>query len=526
MSRSSLDDEARTDEGFALEDLLRELPGEGRVDGDGRVRAFGVRHDSRAVRPGDIFAVRVGERSDGRAFVASALDRGAVALLASRDLELPSDAGVPVIRVADFATGFAWSAAALYGHPTFALDVVGITGTNGKTTSSHLVRSAIDGALGREKCGLIGTVGHTYAGVAIDAEHTTPEADELARIFAVMRRRGATHCVMEVSSIALAVGRVRAVRFRVAAFTNFTQDHLDFHGTMAAYADAKRLLFTDLAPGAAVLNVDDALGAELATQARCPVLTVSPSGKGGDITPHSVRLHAGGTDLVVDTPGKRVQLSTRLVGAHNVENVLVALGVALALDLDVERAAAALAAEVGAPGRLERCDGPGDDVVVLVDYAHTPDALGRVLDAVRAVSDGARVLCVFGCGGDRDPGKRAPMGHAVGVRADVAIVTSDNPRSEDPAAIAEPVERGVREGGASRVTVREASEGARGYWVELDRARAIADAIRAARPGDVVLVAGKGHEPYQIVGDEVRAFDDREHARAALRTRRDAKEER
>jgi UDP-N-acetylmuramoyl-L-alanyl-D-glutamate--2,6-diaminopimelate ligase len=526
MSRSSLDDEARTDEGFALDDLVRELPGEGRVEGDGRVRAFGIRHDSRGVRAGDIFAVRAGERSDGRAFVASAVAKGAVALLASRDLELPADVGVPVIRVADFATGFAWSAASLYGHPTFGLDVVGVTGTNGKTTSSHLVRAAVDGAIGRERCGLVGTVGHTYAGVAIEAEHTTPEADELARIFAVMRKRGATHCVMEVSSIALAVGRVLAVRFRVAAFTNFTQDHLDFHGTMEAYADAKRLLFTELAPGAAVLNVDDPLGAELAGQVRCPVLKVSPRGEGADITPRSVRLHAGGTDLVVDTPGKRVQLTTRLVGAHNVENVLVALGVALALDLDVERAASALANEIGAPGRLERCDGPDDDVTVLVDYAHTPDALGRVLDAVRAVSVGARVLCVFGCGGDRDPGKRAPMGQAVGARADVPIVTSDNPRSEDPAAIAEPVERGVREAGASRVTARDVADGARGYWVELDRGRAIADAVRAARPGDVVLIAGKGHEPYQIVGAEVRAFDDREHARAALLARRAAKEER
>lgn len=520
MTGSSLDDEARTTEGLTLRELAREIPGDVGVEGDDTVRAFGVKHDSREVRPGDVFAVRAGGRFDGRAFVSGAVAQGAVALLAARGLDLGAAPGVPVVRVEDFADGLAFGAAALYGHPTFGLEVVGVTGTNGKTTSSHLVRAALDGALGRQATGLIGTVGHSFAGHTIEAAHTTPESDELARLFAVMRRRGATHAVMEVSSIALAVGRVRAVRFRVAAFTNFTQDHLDFHGSMEAYAAAKRSLFTEHAPGVAVVNVDDPLGAEIAEVASCPVLRVSPTRGDGDVVATRVRLHPGGTELDVRTPMGVASLETRLVGAHNVENVLVALGIAIALDLGPQRAADALAREAGAPGRLERCDGEGDDVIALVDYAHTPDALARVLDAVRAVSGKSRVICVFGCGGDRDPKKRDPMGRAVATRADVAIVTSDNPRSEDPAAIAAPVARAVADEGMIALDAEAIARGEAGHHVELDRRRAIALAVRAARPGDVVLVAGKGHEPYQIVGAEVRRFDDREETRAALARRR------
>lgn len=514
-------EEARPAEGMSLADLSREIPGPSAVDGDAAVQCLGVHHDSRRVQPGDLFVVRRGEKYDGSAFVADAIARGAVALLAPPGADV--GARVPVLRVPDVATGLAYAAAAVYGHPAFSLDVVGVTGTNGKTTTTHLVRAAIDGALGIPKCGVVGTIGHSYAGRTIAAAHTTPEADELARVLAVMKKRGATHVAMEVSSIALVLGRVKAVRFRVAAFTNLTQDHLDFHGSMEAYAAAKMSLFTSAQPGLAVVNVDDPFGASIADAAKCKVLRVRTRlGTGtGDVSPVSVDASASGMRIVARVPNGKVEIRSRLVGLHNLENLLVAIGVASALELDVERAAAALVNELGAPGRLERCDEAGDDVVVLVDYAHTPDALGRVLDAVRAVSGkDARVLCVFGCGGDRDKAKRAPMGEAVGARADIAILTSDNPRTEAPEEIAAPVEEGVRSTGLTRLAPQELGAARRGYVVELDRQRAIALAVDAASPGDVVLVAGKGHEDYQIIGTTKRPFDDRVEARHALAARR------
>ncbi|MDB4946822.1 MAG: UDP-N-acetylmuramoylalanyl-D-glutamate--2,6-diaminopimelate ligase [Labilithrix sp.] len=523
-----LADEARSHDGMTLADIAREIPDEAHVavEGDGNVRCFGVHHDSRLVDPGDLFVVRRGEKHDGSAFVEAAVARGASAILADRSFV--GSPGVPILRVDDVPTGLALASAAVYGHPGFALDIVGITGTNGKTTTTHLVRAAIDGALGLAKCGIIGTIGHSYAGRKIEAAHTTPEADELARVMAVMRKRGATHVAMEVSSIALMLGRVRAVRFRVAAFTNLTQDHLDFHGSMAAYADAKRRLFTTTEPGLAVVNVDDPFGAELAKAARCKVLRVRtrPGSTEGDVVPLAVEARASGMRIRARLPEGEVEIVSPLVGLHNLENLLVAMGIASALELDVVRAARALEGEIGAPGRLERCDGPGDDVVVLVDYAHTPDALGRVLEAVRNVArpleDGTtpRILCVFGCGGDRDPTKRGPMGEAAAGQADVCIVTSDNPRTEAPEAIAEPIVAAVEASGLPVLVADDLRGASRGYVVELDRHRAIALAIANARPHDVVVLAGKGHEDYQIVGTTKRPFDDAAEARAALALRR------
>ncbi|MBX3192321.1 MAG: UDP-N-acetylmuramoyl-L-alanyl-D-glutamate--2,6-diaminopimelate ligase [Labilithrix sp.] len=518
-------------DGMTLADLARELPGDTRIEGDGTVRVTGVHHDSRRIAPGDLFVVRRGETHDGRAFVASARERGAVALLAGRDDELPDRGDLPVLRVDDVPAGLAYAAAAVYGHPAFSLEIVGVTGTNGKTTTTHLLRTAIDGALGKPLCGVVGTIGHTFAGETIAAAHTTPESDELARVLAAMRARGATHVAMEVSSIAVVLGRLKAVRFRVAAFTNLTQDHLDFHGSMEAYAAAKMELFTTMGPGLAVVNVDDPFGEKIAAAARCKVVRVrtrvSPASDGSaDVEPLAVDATAEGMKIKARVCGRELELTTRLVGMHNVENLMVTLGVVSALELEVDRAAAALANEVGAPGRLERCDGADDDVVALVDYAHTPDALARVLDAVREVVRGEarmerRVICVFGCGGDRDPTKRGPMGLAAGARADIAIITSDNPRTEAPEAIAAPVEEGVRETGLTRLAPQEIATVKRGYVVELDRHRAIALAIEAARPGDVVVIAGKGHEDYQIIGTTKRPFDDRVEARAALANRRE-----
>ena len=510
--------DARAPHPVRLADVARELPGAAGVDGDGAVVIDGVRHDSRRVERGDLFVVRKGASHDASAFVGDAIARGAVALLAKRGTSLDAR-GLPVVWVDDVAVGMAYAAAAVYGHPSFGLDVVGVTGTNGKTTTTHLVRAAIDGAAEKTVCGLVGTVGYKFGDLDEEPSHTTPESDELARVMLAMKRKGAGYVAMEVSSIALELARVAAVRFSVAAFTNLTQDHLDFHGSMEAYAAAKRRLFVECAPGNAVVNVDDAEGRALSKLVRSPLVTVSAKvGADADVAPLSSSLDARGVRARLRSPAGELELASPLVGAHNLENLVVALGVVIALGLDARRACAALAGEKGAPGRLERCDGPGDDVTALVDYAHTPDALARVLDAIRAVTK-ARVLCVFGCGGDRDPKKRGPMGRAVGERADVAIVTSDNPRTEDPAAIAEAAAAGVRDAGMGAIDPKAASS-SKGFFVELDRARAIRAAALAARPGDVVLVAGKGHEDYQIVGTEKRAFDDRAVVRAALAERR------
>lgn len=519
--------------GLLLGELVRELSSADRssrpsVEGAMDARIVGVHHDSRNVCPGDLFVVRRGKSYDGARFVSQAIERGAAALLASHDDDAEALFGdgprVPVVRVNDVRVAMAFASAAVYGHPAFGLDVIGITGTNGKTTTTHLVRAAIDGAVGRPACGVIGTVGHSYAGPSISTTHTTPESDELARVFAAMKRRGATHVAMEVSSIALVLDRVRAVRFRVAAFTNLTQDHLEFHGSMDAYAAAKLHLFTTLEPGLAVVNVTDPFGERVARAARCKVLRVAANpnvvaAKTADVAVLEVTGVPEGMKLSLRVLGRTLDLRTRLMGMHNVENVLIALGVVAALDLDVDRALEALSIESGPPGRLERCDGDGDDVVVLVDYAHTPDALANVLRGL-PLEPGKRLVCVFGCGGDRDPTKRGPMGEAAGTYASVVLVTSDNPRTEDPEIIARAASDGVRAAGLSPLDVDALATADSGFVVELDRRRAIDLAIGSARPGDVVLIAGKGHEDYQIVGFDKRPFDDRAEARRALATRR------
>lgn len=498
--------------GARLGDLAREIGGARIVAAAAAadVVVTGVRQDSRAIQPGDLFVARRGRTVDGTRFVADAVARGAVAVLAEPGV-LADAPPVPVLEVADAAVGLAVASASVYGHPTFGLDVVGITGTNGKTTTSLLTRAVIDACGGR--AGVVGTLGYTFEDLSLPSTHTSPEADDLARIARAMRDRGATHLVMEVSSIALAARRVEAVRFRVAAFTNLTQDHLDWHGSMEAYAAAKARLFTDLAPGAAAVHVDSdagrALAASVPAGTRLARLTrrVGAPPSDAEIAPLELAHGPDGIHMRVRTPAGEVTIASPLLGAHNAENLLTALGIAFLLDLDVARAAAALGQDVVVPGRLERCDVPasGDDVIVLVDYAHTPDALARALASVRPLTPG-RVHCVFGCGGDRDAAKRPLMGAAVAEGADVAILTNDNPRSEDPRAIAEQVLAGL---GAARAVS-----------VELDRRAAIGLAIDGAAPGDVVLIAGKGHETYQITGNATAHFDDREEARAALRTRR------
>ncbi len=497
--------------GTRLDELLGRLPVGSSLVGDPSVRVHGVRHDSRSVVVGDLFVARKGKNVDAARFVEGAVARGAAAVMmtAGADVALaPRVPPIPIVFVDDIALALAHAAALVYGRPSESLEVVGITGTNGKTTTVYLVRAAIDAALGKAACGVMGTVGHAFGTWQTSTEHTTPEADDVARTMAEMRDLGATHVAMEVSSHAIDLRRVEAVRFRVAALTNLTQDHLDFHGSMEAYARVKARLFTDLAPEAAVLNVDDPFGRELARSVRVPVLRVSARSTGEDADVFVRARHASdaGLEVTIATPAGDVKIASGLIGAHNLDNLLLAMGIAHALGLDVGRAAAGLSAAPAPPGRLERCDSQGDAVRVWVDYAHTPDALARALAAVRETTS-RRLWCVFGCGGDRDSTKRAAMGEAAGRLADEVIVTSDNPRSEAPGAIAAAVAAGVRAVGATPA-------------FELDRRRAIERAVGAAAEGDVVLIAGKGHEAYQIVGPVKHPFDDRAVAREALAQRR------
>jgi UDP-N-acetylmuramoyl-L-alanyl-D-glutamate--2,6-diaminopimelate ligase len=510
-------DRVEPDHPLRLDELVRELGPTASLVGDPSVVVRGIRHDSRRVLPGDLFVARRGVTTDGAQYVADALARGATSVLVDRSTA--AGAQVPTIIVDDAMEGLALAAAAIYGHPSFALEVVGVTGTNGKTTTTHLVRNAIDAALGQKSCGVIGTVAHEYGSMHLAATHTTPEADDLQRLLRAMKREGATHVAMEVSSIALALGRTRTVRFTVAALTNLTQDHLDFHGTMAAYGEAKAKLFLEYGPGTSVVCVDQPFGQALHARISGPKLGVSADVfADADVKPTRLDLSSGGISGELVTPDGTFPLRTPLVGAHNVENIVVAIGCVCALGLDVAKALEAMANDVGAPGRLERVsDASRDDITVLVDYAHTPAALERVLDALRDATEG-RIVCLFGCGGDRDAQKRGAMGDAVARRADVAIITSDNPRTEEPETIAAPIVSAV-ETSMRSIEPKDVGQSS-GYLVELDRANAIEIAVTRASPSDVVLIAGKGHEDYQIIGTEKRRFDDREHAREALARRR------
>ncbi|MFO0552103.1 MAG: UDP-N-acetylmuramoyl-L-alanyl-D-glutamate--2,6-diaminopimelate ligase [Polyangiaceae bacterium] len=494
-----------------LVDVVREIPGATLAGEPGaeRVAVTGLHHDSRAVEGGDVFVAREGGKVSGLDYVRTAVERGAVAVIARRGALSPARAGVPVVEVDDVPLALALASACVYGHPTFGLEVVGITGTNGKTTTTLLTRALLEAAGSRP--GIVGTLGSEFDGVRRASPHTSPEADELARIARDMRDRGATHLVMEVSSIALAAKRADGVRFRVAAFTNLTQDHLDYHGDMRTYAEAKARLFTELTPGASVINVRDPFGRELASRldVGASVVRYSSATDVGDpvVYPLALEASSAGVALSVASPAGRIEIVSPLVGAHNVENLLAAVAIGCALGLEPAQIGDGLSRDVRVPGRLERCDDPAtDDVTVLVDYAHTPDALARVLASVRAFAKG-RVLCVFGCGGDRDPTKRPKMGEAAGRGADLSILTNDNPRSEAPQAIADAVVPGLASAGTP-------------FEVELDRRAAIRRAVELAQPGDIVLVAGKGHETYQIIGAVTHAFDDRVEARAALALRR------
>jgi UDP-N-acetylmuramoyl-L-alanyl-D-glutamate--2,6-diaminopimelate ligase len=481
------------------------------VDGAADVDVRRVVSDSRRVAAGDAFVALPGHVTDGRRHVADAIARGAVVVVSDADLEAP---GAVRVRCADPRRLLARMAVRLAGDPSGALTLVGVTGTNGKTTTTYLLESIWRAAGART--GVIGTIAYRVGDRERPAPFTTPEAPELQGLLADMRHAGVTHVAMEVSSHALAMHRADGLRFNAAAFTNLTRDHLDFHGDLESYYAAKARLFLDLLPAsgkpgaAAVVNVDDAAGARLAREASGRVVRVGRD-PGVDVRLAEVESTLEGTRGVLLLGDHRLPFTSPLVGAPHAENIALAAATAWALGVDPGHIAAGVAAAEPPPGRVERIAGPGFTVVV--DYAHSPDALERLLVALRPLTSGA-LITVFGCGGDRDRGKRPLMGEAAARVSDVVVITSDNPRTEDPARILGDIEPGVR--GAGLLPLAGPTEGGRGYLVEADRRAAIALAIRRARPGDLVIVAGKGHEDYQIVGREKHHLDDREEVRRAL----------
>ena len=484
---------------------LRELFAADGVDAAAaHVEVAALAYDNRRVTPGTVFFCVRGFTRDGHDFAGDAVARGAVALVVDHPLGL----GVPEVLVADVRAAMAPAAARLHGDPTATLRTIGITGTNGKTTSAYLVRALLEAA--GEPTGLLGTVTSVIGGSEHAVARTTPEAIDLQATFAAMRAAGDTHCVMEVSSHALALGRADAIHWAAAIFTNLTQDHLDFHPTMDDYFAAKRRLFLDGRPQVAVVNVDDPYGARLAADLReaaergsLQLVTVGIDSADADLRATDIRSSFAGSafragDLALRSP---------LPGRFNVMNVLGAVAAVRALGVDDATIVAALPQAGRVPGRFEPVD-EGQDFAVLVDYAHTPDSLENVLTAARPLAAG-RLLCVFGCGGDRDRGKRPQMGAISARLADHTIVTSDNPRSEDPDAIVAEILAGIDD-----------RDGAGNVEAIVDRRAAIERAVALAGPGDVVVVAGKGHEQGQEFADGRKLpFDDVGVAREALRAR-------
>jgi UDP-N-acetylmuramoyl-L-alanyl-D-glutamate--2,6-diaminopimelate ligase len=472
-----------------------------------------VAYDSRRVAPGTVFVAWRGQHADGVSFAEQAIARGAAAVVA--EATRPAGLSVPWIQVSDARLALARLAAAFQGHPSDDLLVVGITGTNGKTTTSYLLSAIFDRA--GVPCGRLGTVSYRIRDEERAAPHTTPEAPELQGLLREMVERGCRACVMEVSSHALALRRVDATRFGAAVFTNLTRDHLDFHADMEAYFVAKRRLFEMLGPDRlGVVNADDPVAPRLVATAPRPVTFAID--RAADVTPGPIASTLAGLQFEIRTPRGTVHAASRLIGRPNVYNILAAVTTSMALDVPFNAIERAIANVDSIPGRFQVVSDAADEVQVIVDYAHTDDALRNLLETARSLTSG-RLITVFGCGGDRDRSKRPLMGAVAARLSDVVVVTSDNPRSEEPEAIIAEIMRGIQPP-ADRVPRAEAGSRGPACLSIPDRSEAIARAIRQARPGDLVLLAGKGHETYQVIGERVLPFDDVEAARAALARRR------
>ena len=480
-----------------------------------------VAYDSRKVTTGSVFVALKGQKADGRAFAAQALGKGATAVVA--ETAQPPDVTVPWIIVRDARLAMARLAAAFYGHPSRDLTVVGITGTNGKTTTAYLVSALFEAA--DIRCGMLGTIVYRTGAEERDAVRTTPESVDIQQMLREMVSHQCGACAMEVSSHALSQHRVDETRFAAAVFTNLTRDHLDFHGDLESYFAAKRRLFEMLGPdAAAVINIDDPRGASLSGLGG-RTLTYAVD-RPADIKPSKLTQTIRGLTFEAITPVGPIEVRSRLVGRPNIYNTLAAIGAAVACGLSNDAVARGIATLEGVPGRFQVVSGEGDDITVVVDYAHTDDALKNLLETARPLAT-ARLITVFGAGGDRDRTKRPLMGHVAARLSDLVILTSDNPRSEDPAAIIEEIRRGVAVP-AERTRPADTREGqakytpptATAYLAITDRTLAVERAIALARPDDVVLIAGKGHEKYQVIGDREVPYDDVDVARRALDRRR------
>jgi len=478
-------------------------------------RVTGIAHDSRAVSAGIVFVAIRGQRADGAVFAEEAERRGAAAIVA--ETPPPAGARVPWVRTADARLALAELSAIYYRHPSHEMTVVGVTGTNGKTTITYLLAAVFDAA--GLPCGRIGTVTVRVGprpGDERDAAHTTPEASEVQRLLREMAGNGCRACAMEVSSHALALHRVAQVRFAAAIFTNLTRDHLDFHIDMQQYFAAKRRLFEMLPAGApSVVNVDDPRGVELAGS--LPRVITYAIDRPADVRAVAIQSSLEGLAFEAHTPRGTLAIRSPLVGRPNVYNALAVVAAGIGLDLPAAAIEQGIAALERVPGRFQVVSTSTDDVRVVVDYAHTDDALKNLLETARPLASG-RLVTVFGCGGDRDRTKRPLMGAVAARLSDLVVLTSDNPRSEDPARIIDEITRGIVPPADPGAPKRPAPP----LVVNVDRRIAIEQAIRSARPGDLVIVAGKGHEKYQIIGDRTLAFDDVEVARAALVERRRA----
>lgn len=452
----------------------------------------GVRYASNRVQTGELFVAVPGYATDGHKYIPDAVRRGAAVILCERDMPT----GTPWVRVASTRQALAQLGANWFGHPAESMQVIGVTGTNGKTSVTYLLKELLEKALGA-KVGLIGTICNLIGSEELPTERTTPESFELQGILAKMRDAGCTHVVMEVSSHALYLHRVDEIPFRVGAFTNLTEDHLDFHGTMENYRRAKAILFTRCEKG--VFNTDDPTAEQMIRDASCEIYTVGTTGQ-PTLLGEKLELASDHAAMTLREGAEEVRLRVGIPGRFTVSNALVAVGIARQLGIPLKTAAAALSQAKGVKGRIEVVPTPNKEFTVLIDYAHTPDGLENVLRSVRDFCKG-RLIVVFGCGGDRDRTKRPIMGHIAEQLADLVIVTSDNPRTEEPMAIIRDILAGMERPP---------------LLVEENRRLAIRQALRYAQKNDIVVLAGKGHETYQILGTEKTHLDEREEVASAL----------
>ena len=474
----------------------------------------GVCYDSRLVEKGNLFVCIPGAHTDGHEFIGDAVSRGAVAIVAQT--EKPAGLTAGFVRVRDSRAALAAISANFYDHPASRLELIGITGTNGKTTTSLLIESILRSR--GWSPGVLGTLAYRWAGNRIPAPMTTPESLDLQRLFYQMLQDGVSHVVMEISSHALALGRIAGCKFRTAVFTNLSQDHLDFHSTMEEYFSAKKLLFSkylDPRLSVAVVNEDDNYGARIMGNGARATATIGYSAQVSlaprtyTVSPREVRFSPLGITAKVHAPGGEISVDSPLMGRLNLYNILAAISAAVSLDIPVNAIEEGIRALSHVDGRLERVAIPDRfGIEVVVDYAHTPDAMQKALACLREMTAN-RLIAVFGCGGDRDRGKRPIMGRVAAELADLVIITSDNPRSERPDDILDEIETGMVQAGVPALGLAGRASAGTGYIREVDRRKAIELALELGRPGDMIFIGGKGHETYQIVGKLRHSFDDR-----------------